>query len=432
MTLDEPPARRGGREGLGGSSAPEGMPQQKPPMSIDPTSPETSKRRSGEQSVDIAIIGAGAAGTSAAAAFAQQGYAVALIDIHARHPVEFRAEKIGQAQMDYLDSFGLGEAAYAQMTPFDGVWLHRFNRIVEKSTGREYASAYADLVNALRAGLSPKVQTVIGRVEAMETSPDRQTVMFADGRRLEARLLVVATGLGEAIRRKLGMEKIVTSPGHSLALGFDLAQRPADFPFPSLVWTAERPADKAAYLTLFPIGDKMRANFFAYRDAMDPWTHAFRKDAAAGINRMFSDFERLFGPVSIAGPVTARPIDLVRVEGHRQAGVVLLGDAFFTVCPSSGTGMDKALHDVSRLCAYLPKWLATPGMDVEKIGQFYDDPLKQSLDAHALRISQRARAMRMDAGVAWTARRLRSAVLMRGVYRVRDMLRPLVGPRGPN
>lgn len=375
--------------------------------------------------VDVAVIGAGAAGTSAAAAIAGLGISVALLDVHSRHPADFRAEKIGQVQMDYLAAFGLGDAAYAQMTPFDGVWVHRFNRIIEKKTTREYASHYPDIVNALRDALPRSVHVVIGRVEAIETGAERQLLGLADGRRIEARLLVVATGLGDTIRRKLGIEKVITSANHSLAFGFDLVRPPSDFPFPSLVWTAERPAEKAAYLTLFPIRDKMRANFFTYREASEPWSHAFRKDPAAGIEALFPAFGPLFGRIEAAGSVTARPTDLLHAGNCRQPGIVLLGDAFFTVCPSSGTGMDKALHDVARLVEYLPKWLATPGMGIEKTSAFYDDAEKRATDAHAIKISRRARSMRMDRAIIWRARRLRSAVLTRGVYRARDLLRPI-------
>jgi 2-polyprenyl-6-methoxyphenol hydroxylase-like FAD-dependent oxidoreductase len=375
--------------------------------------------------VDVAVIGAGTAGTCAAAAMSRRGISVALIDIHPRHPADFRAEKIGQAQMDYFEAFGLGEAAYRQMTPFDGVWVHRFNRIVEKKTTREYASHYPDIVNALRGALPQDVQVVIGRVDTIETGSDRQRLVLADGGWIEARLLVVATGLGDTIRRKLGIEKVITNANHSLAFGFDLVRPPSDFPFPSLVWTAERPVEKAAYLTLFPIGERMRANFFTYRDVTEPWSHAFRKDPATVFDALFPRFEPLFGRLEAASPVTARPIDLLHAENHRQPGIVLLGDAFFTVCPSSGTGMDKALHDVARLADYLPKWLATPGMGSDKIAQFYADARKRATDAHAINISRRARSMRMDGALIWRARRLRSAVLTRGVYRARDLLRPL-------
>lgn len=377
------------------------------------------------RSADIAVIGAGAAGTSAAAAFARQGFSVVLIDVHARHPIDFRAEKIGQRQMDYLTAFGLGEAAYRQMTAFDGVWVHRFGRIVEKKNTREYSSHYQDFVNALRDALAPGVEVAIGRVEHVEAGPDRQLVALADGRRYEARLLVLATGLGEVILRKLGIERKMLSANHSLAFGFDLTNPPSSFPFPSLVYTVEGPRQQAAHLTFFPMGERMRANFFTYRQVNEPWTRAFRQQPAETLDAFMPGVGRMFGPIGIEGHVSARPIDLIRAEDYRRAGVVLVGDAFFTVCPSSGTGMDKALHDVERLTHYLPRWFASPGMAAEKISQFYDDSLKLARDAHAMRISLRARSMRMDKGIAWRARRLRSAVLVRAAYRTRDLLRPL-------
>ena len=64
----------------------------------------------------------------------------------------------------------------------------------------------------------------------------------------------------------------------------------------------------------------------------------------------------------------------------RQAGVVLVGDAFATSCPAAGTGTGKVFTDVERLCnVHIPRWLATPGMGADKIAAFYDDPVKTRL-----------------------------------------------------
>ena len=62
--------------------------------------------------------------------------------------------------------------------------------------------------------------------------------------------------------------------------------------------------------------------------------------------------------------------------------MVLVGDAFETTCPVTGTGTDKVFTDVERLCnIHIPAWLATDGMGVDKIAAFYDDPVKQACDA---------------------------------------------------
>src|SRR6202011_2045269 len=54
--------------------------------------------------------------------------------------------------------------------------------------------------------------------------------------------------------------------------------------------------------------------------------------------------------------------DLYVSAGHRQAGAVLVGDAFETTCPVTGTGSDKVFTDVERLCnVHIPAWLAIDG-----------------------------------------------------------------------
>lgn len=391
-------------------------------MALGGAASDTSHFLSATSQFDVTIIGAGVAGASAASALSRSGFSVALIDFRDSHPPDFRAEKIGERQVGFFDSFGLGEAARRQLTAIDGVWVHRFGRIVEKSEAREYSSPYGDLVNALRDALPAGIHQVIGRITEVRTNAERQQIELSDGQVISSRLLVVATGLGESIRNKLGIGRIVRSPAHSVVAGFDLANPVSDFAFPSLVWITERPADKAAYLSLFPMGDRIRANLFLYRAPNDPWCTQFRKTPTASLREFLPAFERLFRAPIVDGPVQLRPNDITVARNHRQPGVVLIGDAFFTTCPVSGTGMDKALNDVERLQQLVPQWLATPGMDADKIRQFYDDPVKQQIDAASLDLSLRERAVRMDHTLGGSMLRLRRNVFRRGAYRARSVL----------
>jgi 2-polyprenyl-6-methoxyphenol hydroxylase-like FAD-dependent oxidoreductase len=347
---------------------------------------------------------------------------VALIDFRDRHPPEFKAEKIGDRQVAFLESFGLGEAAHRQLTRFEGVWEHRFGRLIDRTHRVEYSSPYAELVNTLRDALPASVGNLHGRVGGVETGEAEQQVQLGDGRRVVARLLVVASGQGEAIRHQLGVERAVASPLHSLASGFDIATPPSGFPFTSLVWISERPADRIAYLTIFPMGGRMRANLFSYHRPDDPWVMALRRDPAAAIAQLLPRFDRRFGRLEVSGPVQVRPIDVATARGHRRPGFVLTGDAFFTTCPATGTGMDKALNDADLLRRFVPLWLATPGMGADKIGQFYDAPEKRASDQESIDVSFRERAVRMDLGWNGRARRLRRNVVRRGVYRIRELL----------
>ena len=181
----------------------------------------------------------------------------------------------------------------------------------------------------------------------------------------------------------------------------------AAFDFPALTYFPDRLSGPISYLTLFPIGAVMRANLFVYRDARDPWFDEFRRtpqmmcfNAMPGLRAIVGDFE-------IASAVKVRPIDLYETTGYRQAGVVLVGDAFSSSCPAAGTGTNKVFVDVERLCnVHVPRWLSTAGMGVEKIGAFYDDPDKRASDKQSMSKANWLRSVSMSHAAHWRARRV--------------------------
>lgn len=186
--------------------------------------------------VDIIIIGAGLGGTSSAIVLAKAGYAVAMIDSHAAYPSEFRAEKMGKPHMAKIESLGLADTVLAHVERLDNIWVARYGRVVAKVAGPDYAFHYADLVNGLRAVVPGTVRFVVGRVGDIATSDGLQRVTMADGTALQARLIIVATGLGDSIRSRVSIERVRLSRAHSLSLGFDLTVKPHDLPFASLVY----------------------------------------------------------------------------------------------------------------------------------------------------------------------------------------------------
>jgi hypothetical protein len=85
---------------------------------------------------------------------------------------------------------------------------------------------------------------------------------------------------------------------------------------------------------------------------------------------------------------------------------VLVGDAFASTCPVTGTGIDKVFTDVGQLCnAHIPAWLASEGMGETKIATFYDDRVKQACDAWSMTMALSLRSVSIDAGLYWRARR---------------------------
>ena len=112
----------------------------------------------------------------------------------------------------------------------------------------------------------------------------------------------------------------------------------------------------------------MRVNLMVYRDIADPWLWEFRQTPEQTLLAMMPGLENMMGGFKVSGSIKIRPADLCVTEGHIQPGIVLVGDAFSTSCPAAGTGTTKVFTDVERLCnVYIPQWLATDGMDAEKI-----------------------------------------------------------------
>jgi len=354
------------------------------------------------RAADVVIIGAGLAGCVAASTLARSKIDVVLIDASPVVPPGLRAEKFGTEILDLFDRLDLGETVRAAATPISSVCIARFGRVMKRRPRLEYAFAYRELITALRAALPARIDVRFGRVVDIASGADLQRVTLNDGSVVEARLLIVATGPNAAIHRRVGIGVIDTQRDHSICIGFDLKRPPDTFPFESIVYHGERWSDRVSYITLFPIGSRMRANLFVYRAHDEPWMQAFRQAPEAVLRETLPNLERVCGPLEIEGKVEIRPIDLRTTAGHDRDGVVLIGDAYCTSCPVSGTGMHKALIDVTRLCRqYVPAWLTTPGMNAEKISTFYADRVKVSFDVSSLALSGRLRGRAVGRGLRW-------------------------------
>ena len=356
---------------------------------------------------DVAIVGGGLAGSTIAAALGRAGIATMLIDPHPLYPPDLRCEKLSDTQLAILEKTSLAAAARRASTLDGHAWIARFGRLVQKRPSDQHGILYDTLVNTIRNEIPSSVAVVTAKAIAVSTSAERQTLTIDNGEEISARLIVLATGLGIGLRHMLGLERDIVSTSHSITIAFDLAPvgRTA-FDFPALTYYPERSNDRAAYLTLFPIGDAMHANLMVYRAVDDPWLRQMRHQPEAALRALMPRLHRITGDFKVFGPVKIRPADLYITRGHRQAGVVLVGDAFATSCPAAGTGSDKVFTDAERLCnVHIPNWLATDGMAADKIAAFYDDPVKTACDAWSTAKAYHLRALSTDNGLPWRAGR---------------------------
>lgn len=385
---------------------------------------------------DVVIVGGGLAGSTTAAMLGRAGINAILIDPHRVYPPDFRCEKLDRTQIAVLKKTGLDDVVRRASTEAERVWIAREEgRHLKKRALDQYYFLYDTLVNTVRGAIPRETAFVEGKVAAIATSADRQTVTLADGEEISARLVVLSIGLNVGLRHTLGMTRAVVSPSHSITIGFDLQPTGGGrFPFPALTVYPSRLDERIAYLSLFPIGDAMHANFFVYRDMRDPWLKAMRHTPAEALLAVMPELASLLGPFEVTTDVKIRPIDLTVTTGHRQAGIALIGDAFATSCPAAGTGAGKALADAERLAnVHIPAWLATAGMGAEKIAAFYDDPLKQASDASSASKAQYVRSIATDPSLRWQARRWANAIARQvGVAALRDLrTRMSAGARTP-
>jgi 2-polyprenyl-6-methoxyphenol hydroxylase-like FAD-dependent oxidoreductase len=375
---------------------------------------------------DIAIVGGGLAGSTAAAMLGRAGIPTILIDPHPVYPPDLRCEKLDGGQVDILRKTGLAEAVLRAAT-YDGrVWIARFGYLLDDKPSDQHGILYDTLVNTIRAEISSAVETIHAKATAISTSAERQKIVLSNGDEISARLVVLSNGLNVGLRHSLGIERRVISACHSITAGFDFtpAGRPA-FDFPALTYYPEGSHHRMAYLTLFPIANVMRANLMVYRGMDDPWFRQLRQAPEQALLALMPGLSRITGKFKVTGQIKIRPADLYESSGHRQPGVVLVGDAFATSCPAAGTGTGKVFTDVERLCnLYIPDWLSTDGMDADKIAAFYDDPVKRACDAASTAKAYHLRSLSTANGLSWRARRWARFIVRSGEGLLRQLRDP--------
>jgi len=347
---------------------------------------------------DIAIVGGGLAGSLAAVMLGRAGHAVTLVDPFTACRPDFRCEKLEEAHVDALRRAGVLEEVLPAAVRYENIWVARLGKLAEIKPIVEYGIEYSALVNRLRGLIPRDVAFTQSKVAGLSVTSDRQTLTLTNGEQISARLVIGANGVMADL---IGARREI-SRCHSVSIGFDVESK--GWPFGGLTYFGEAPGQRTAYITLFPLASGGRANLFVYRELNDPWIKRLRENPAAVIAQTLPGLAQFTGVLRVTGPVKIRPVDLVATENRLQPGAVLIGDAFSTACPVSGTGAAKALLDAERLCnVYVPQWLGTPGMSVEKIAQFYQDPDKLQSDAYSFGTSVFAKRAALGQGLLWTA-----------------------------
>src|ERR1700676_3038670 len=119
---------------------------------------------------DVAIVGGGLAGSTAAAMLGRAGIAAILIDPHTVYLRDLRCEKLGGAQLDLLRKTGFAEAVLRVATHDGQVWISRFGYLVDIRPSDQYGILYDTLVNTMRGEVLFSVEIMHAKATSISTS----------------------------------------------------------------------------------------------------------------------------------------------------------------------------------------------------------------------------------------------------------------------
>lgn len=344
------------------------------------------------QQTDIAVIGGGMVGGALALGLAQQGFSVTVIEqapprpFDPASPPDVRISAISAASVGLLRDLGVWDAVramrahrYRQLETWEWESAHViFNAAELKLPELGYMVENAVLQLALWQALEAHADVTLcvpASLKSMQPNEQGQHLVLADGRALQARLVIGADGAHSQVRQLAGIGTHAWQYRQScMLITAECENDPGDS-----TWQQFTASGPRAFLPLY-----------------DRWASLVWYDAPARIHQLQSlpmaqleqaiaqTFPARLGSVK---PIAAGAFPLIRRHALRYVapGVALVGDAAHTIHPLAGQGVNLGYRDaaallevLSRARSYGEEWASLPVLRRYQTRRRGDNALMQS------------------------------------------------------
>lgn len=311
---------------------------------------------------DLAIIGAGPAGSTLALTCAKLGLTVGLVDARdpkAKPPRDTRNFAIVRGSWNLLCFSGLGDVLREHAEPLNGLEAvdgapHWFGSPRAQFDSEDLHTASGDgplgyMLEAepLQAAIDAAVAESEGierfapaRFSGLEQASGHVIAKLEDGREVKARLLVGCDGLHSPVRQAAGIPTEGRNYGKSVFAADVTLSRPHGG-IARQLFTPEGP-----FATLPLRGNRANLAWYMKSGAAEALATRPVEAINAELNARFAEFA---GKMEIDGPVKAYPLILQVATSMIGERVALVGDAARRMNPLAGQGLNSGFKDVAAL-----------------------------------------------------------------------------------
>lgn len=312
---------------------------------------------------DVAIVGGSVVGASLASALAVADVSVLLVDPRPAKALpasgfDQRVYALNGHSRRFLEGAGvwhrLASGRLTQVRDMqvfgDDASLIEFSAYRNGVADLAFIAEEANLMQALRAALQEQrnLTLLVTECTGAEWGAAGASLVLADGKRVEAKLVVAADGAESALRRAAGLTAHIHDYGESgVVANFRIEKSHQDTAWQWFLGGIEG----GGVLALLPLAGAHVSMVWSTPDEHARVLRSIGPEELAG--KVEKATSGRFGRVQLVGEVAAFPLRRMRVERLIAPRLALIGDTAHNIHPLAGQGLNLGLADAQSLAGIL-------------------------------------------------------------------------------